>query len=52
MGAHGPAELLVSVLDPNREVDPSFVAVDIETKDSETYSGVVVNENAPASLAQ
>ena len=45
MGAHGAAELLVSVLDPNREVDPSFVAVDLETKDGETYSGIVVNEN-------
>ena len=45
MGAHGPAELLVSILDPNREVDPSFVAWDIETKDGETYSGVIAREN-------
>jgi putative heme-binding domain-containing protein len=45
MGAHGPAELLVSVLDPNREVDPSFVAWSIETKDGETYDGVIASEN-------
>src|SRR6185503_18393129 len=35
MGAHGPAELLVTILDPNREVDPSFMAWSIETKDGE-----------------
>src|SRR5262249_28142830 len=45
MGAHGPAELLVSVLDPNREVDPSFVAWSIETNDGETYDGVIASEN-------
>jgi putative membrane-bound dehydrogenase-like protein len=45
MGAHGAAELLISVLDPNREVDPSFVAWDIETRDGETYSGLIAREN-------
>ncbi len=48
MGAHGPAELLVAVLDPNREVDPSFVAWSIETKDDESYDGVIVSENRAA----
>jgi putative membrane-bound dehydrogenase-like protein len=45
MGAHGPAELLVAVLDPNREVDPSFTAWSFETKDGESYDGVIVSEN-------
>ena len=45
MGAHGPAELLVSVLDPNREVDPSFIAWSIETKDGESIDGVIASEN-------
>ncbi|MBI3878159.1 MAG: ThuA domain-containing protein, partial [Verrucomicrobia bacterium] len=45
MGAHGPAELLVSILDPNREVDASFVAVTVETKDGEQLDGVVTREN-------
>ncbi len=49
MGAHGPAELLVSIVDPNREVDPSFVAWNIETKDGKLHSGVIAREN-PASL--
>ncbi len=48
MGAHGPAELLVAVLDPNREVDPSFVAWSIETKDGEIYDGLIASENRSA----
>ena len=45
MGAHGAAELLVAILDPNRELDPSFVAWSIETKDGETYDGAIASEN-------
>ncbi|MFA6546221.1 MAG: PVC-type heme-binding CxxCH protein, partial [Limisphaerales bacterium] len=45
MGAHGPAELLVAILDPNREVDASFVAISIETKDGEIHDGLVTREN-------
>lgn len=46
MGAHGPAELLVSVVDPNREVDPSFWQWNITTKKGDTLVGVITNENA------
>ncbi len=45
MGAHGPAELLVHILDPNKEVDFSFVAWSIETKDGEIYDGIISREN-------
>ena len=45
MGAHGPADLLVHIIDPNRLVEPNFVAVSIETKDDLTYNGVVEREN-------
>ncbi|MEZ5385596.1 MAG: ThuA domain-containing protein [Prosthecobacter sp.] len=45
MGAHGPAELLVHIVDPNREVDPSFWAFNITTKKGETLAGVVTSEN-------
>ena len=48
MGAHGPAELLVAILDPNREVDPSFNAWSFETKDGETYDGVILSEGKGA----
>ncbi|MFM1767696.1 MAG: hypothetical protein RJA22_225 [Verrucomicrobiota bacterium] len=45
MGAHGPAELLVHTLDPNRVVEPNYVAVNLETRDGESHTGVVVREN-------
>ncbi len=45
MGSHGPAELLTAIIDPNREVDPSFVAWNIETKDGKFHSGVIAREN-------
>ncbi len=45
MGAHGPAELLVHIVDPNREVDPSFWAWNITTKKGETQAGVIITEN-------
>jgi putative membrane-bound dehydrogenase-like protein len=49
MGAHGPAELLAAIIDPNREIDPSFVAYNIETKDGKYHAGVIAREN-PTSL--
>jgi putative membrane-bound dehydrogenase-like protein len=45
MGAHGPAELLTAIIDPNREVDPSYLAWSFETKDDEIYDGVIISEN-------
>jgi len=45
MGAHGPAELLVHILDPNREVEPSYLSFNIETKDGEIYDGIIAREN-------
>jgi putative membrane-bound dehydrogenase-like protein len=48
MGAHGPSELLLHVIDPNREVDPSFVTWNIETRDGNSYAGVIARENPSA----
>ncbi|MEQ2005404.1 MAG: PVC-type heme-binding CxxCH protein [Limisphaerales bacterium] len=45
MGAHGPAELLGQILDPNKEVDIAYVGVAVETKDDELVEGIVVREN-------
>ena len=45
MGAHGPAELIIHVLDPNRQVEPNYYAYSIETKDGEIYDGVIAREN-------
>ncbi len=45
MGAHGPEELLVHIVDPNREVDPSFNAWNFETTDGQFYAGVIARQN-------
>ncbi len=46
MGAHGPAELLVHIVDPNREVDPSFWAWNVTKKNGDVHVGVITSENA------
>jgi putative membrane-bound dehydrogenase-like protein len=45
MGAHGAADLLVHILDPNRLVEPNFLSVSIETTDDLSFDGVVAREN-------
>lgn len=45
MGAHGPHDLLVHILDPNRVVEPNFVSTSIETKDELSFDGIVTREN-------
>jgi putative membrane-bound dehydrogenase-like protein len=45
MGAHGPADLLVHIVDPNRQVEPNFVSTTIETKDDQSYDGIIEREN-------
>ncbi len=49
MGSHGASELLSAIVDPNAEVDPSFAAWNIETKDGQAYAGVIEAEN-PATI--
>src|SRR5205823_851656 len=45
MGAHGAADLLVHILDPNRQVEPNFFSTSIETKDELSYDGIIAREN-------
>ena len=42
----GKEKLLVNILDPNREVPPSYFAYVIETKEGDSYTGIIVNESA------
>jgi putative membrane-bound dehydrogenase-like protein len=48
IGAHGPAELLGHIVDPNREVDPSFWQWNVTTRNGQTLAGVIASENASA----
>ena len=45
MGVHGAAELLVHILDPNRVVEPNYVAVNIDTKDDQSFTGIIARES-------
>lgn len=38
-------KLLISIIDPNREVAPNYLNYTIETKDGETLMGLIANEN-------
>ena len=42
----GKEKILVNVIDPNREVRPEFVSFAVETKEDETFIGLIVNETA------
>ena len=46
--SNGKEKLLIAMLDPNREVAPNFTNYQIETRDGETYDGIVVNETSSA----
>ena len=48
MGAHGRAALLAQIIDPNREVDPSYWQWNVTTKSGDTLAGVIASENASA----
>ncbi|MEO7273369.1 MAG: ThuA domain-containing protein, partial [Vicinamibacterales bacterium] len=45
IGAHPRAELLAHIVDPNRQVDPSFWQWNITTRQKETLVGVIAREN-------
>jgi len=44
--SNGREKILVSILDPNREVSPAFVAWSAETSDGSSWSGILVREDA------
>ncbi|MBL9210541.1 MAG: ThuA domain-containing protein [Opitutaceae bacterium] len=45
IGAHGAAELLAHILDPNRQVEPNYTQWNVTTKKGETFVGVIASEN-------
>jgi putative membrane-bound dehydrogenase-like protein len=42
----GKEKMLVNILDPNREVRPDYISFVVETKDDESYIGLVANETS------
>lgn len=43
--SNGKEKLLTSLIDPNREVAPSYLNYAVETKDGESLMGLIVNDN-------
>ena len=41
-----PEQLLINILDPNREVAPNFIGYTVETKDGRTIYGIIAEESA------
>lgn len=39
-------KLLVAIIDPNREVQPNYLAVTVETKDHEEHTGMLASDTA------
>jgi putative membrane-bound dehydrogenase-like protein len=46
IGAKGANELLIHIVDPNRQVEPNYWQWNITTKKGDTLVGVIVNENS------
>ncbi|MBL9115782.1 MAG: c-type cytochrome [Verrucomicrobiaceae bacterium] len=44
--AWNPEQVLINILDPNREVVPNFLAYTVETKSGKTLYGMIAEENA------
>jgi putative membrane-bound dehydrogenase-like protein len=42
----GKEKLLVNILDPNREVPPNYFGYIVDTREGDSYTGLVVNETA------
>lgn len=43
-------KLVVAIVDPNREVAPSYLATTVETRDGESYTGMQVTDDASGIL--
>ncbi len=50
MGAHAAGDLLTSILDPSRAVEPSYAEWVLETKDGRLLGGVLARESADSVL--
>lgn len=42
----GKEKLLINILDPNREVPPNYFGYVVDTREGESYAGLIVNETA------
>jgi putative heme-binding domain-containing protein len=48
VSGRSPEDLLMHLLDPNREVQPNFMNYNVATTDGRVFSGIIVSETASA----
>ena len=46
MSEGNPDQILINILDPNREVAPNFIGYTVETNDGRTIYGIIAEESA------
>src|SRR5204863_1797477 len=44
MGVHGKHELLVNIIDPNRQVETNYVSFNVRLKNGEVFNGLIAKE--------
>src|SRR5207247_698406 len=42
----GREGIFTAILDPNKEIAPQYIAYTVNTKDGQTYSGIITNDTA------
>ncbi|HUS34189.1 MAG TPA: PVC-type heme-binding CxxCH protein [Verrucomicrobiae bacterium] len=47
-----PEQILINILDPNREVAPNFLSYSVETKDGRNFEGIIVTDAAASVTIQ
>ncbi len=45
IGAHGPEQLLISIVDPNRQIDAGYELYTVETHDGQFHAGMIAQQN-------
>jgi putative membrane-bound dehydrogenase-like protein len=45
LGAHGPEQLLISIVDPNRQIDAGYELYNLETHDGTLHAGLITRQN-------
>ncbi len=48
----GKEKMMANIIDPNLEVAPQYVAFEIETKDGESYLGIIASESATSVIVR
>lgn len=46
--SNGKEKILISILDPNREVNPAYLSYSVQTENGDSWTGIIADDNASA----